>query len=258
MVLRHFCKQPRSKRASSGLSIQLLHPQTDQLGICSEEKISRSADSSNKNWLQISLLLRNTSLHDGPPNNNATSRRQSCNHYPSTHIWRHTLPIWVGNNVRVDLGFGEWIVEVQRMGSTYLTHVGPSRYPNTRILWQRHTFCNGKGIDRRHPSWSLRLRRCLHQQHEWTHHQSPQDTQHRQTWSGNPPCYQSSSLAKWHQQTYPPGAHGGAEKVKSRGGVSGDENYSWMALKLSHTHGNPPQAKTHRVVQQNSNNDSNR
>ncbi len=248
MVLRHFCKQPCSKRASSGLSIRLLHLQTDQSGNCSEEKKSRSADSSNKNWLQISLPSRNTPLCNGPPNSNATSRRWSRNHHPLTHIWRCTLPIRVGNNVRVNLQFGKQIVEVQRMGSIYLSRVGPSRYPDTRILRQWHIFHNRKGIDCRHPSQSLRLRRRLHWWHNQTHHQYPRDTQHQQTWSGNPPCYQSSSLAKWRQWTYPLGAHGGAGKVKSRGGVSGGKIYSRMAFQLLHTHRNPPQAKTHPIV----------
>jgi len=162
MVLWHFRKQPHPKRVSSGLSIQLLHLQTDQLSNCSEEKISRSADSSNKNRLQISLPSLNTPLHDGPPNSNATSRRQSLNHHPLTHIWQCTLPIQVGNNVRVDLHFGKQIIEVQRMGSTYLTCLNPSRYPNTRILRRRHTFRNGKGIDHQRPSQSPRLRGRLH------------------------------------------------------------------------------------------------
>ncbi len=175
MVLRHFCKQPRSKRASWGLLIQLLHPQTDQLGNCREEKISRLADSCNGNWLQISLPSRNTLLCDGPPNSNATSRRQSHNHHPLTHLWWWTLPIQVGNNVRFNLWFGKQIVEVQKMGSTYLARIRPSRYPDTRILRQWRTFCNGKGIDRQHPSQSPWLRGCLHQWHDQTHHQSSQD-----------------------------------------------------------------------------------
>ncbi len=87
MVLQHFCKQPSSKRASSGLLIRLLHLQTDQLGNCSREKISRSADSCNKKQLQISLPPRNTLLRNGPPNSNPTSRRQSRDHHPSTQFF---------------------------------------------------------------------------------------------------------------------------------------------------------------------------
>ncbi len=92
------------------------------------------------------------------------------------------------------------------------------------------------------PSQPLWLCERLHWQHDPTYHGSPQDMQHQQTWSGNTPCNQRSSLAKWRQRTYPLGANGGARQVKSRRGISRDGSFSWMAFQLLHTHRDPPWA----------------
>ncbi len=82
MVLWHTFQQLHQKRATSGMSIWLLHPQANKLGNRGEEKISRSADSCIENWLQVGLLLRNTPLCNGAPNSNTTPWGWPSNHHP--------------------------------------------------------------------------------------------------------------------------------------------------------------------------------
>ena len=82
------------------MPLWFMHLRDSQLGNCWKKSLPQQANPCNKNWLQVSLFKRTSSLVNRSSNVHPTSRQWSCTHYAMSHFLRNAMSIWIGGNVR--------------------------------------------------------------------------------------------------------------------------------------------------------------
>ena len=97
------------KKSPPSMPFWFLHPPDCHHGSCCKNYLPQQVHPCNRNRLQVGLPSRASSLVDSPLNLHPTLQQQYCNHWATSHFWRRTMSVWMGNNVRNNLQLNKWI-----------------------------------------------------------------------------------------------------------------------------------------------------
>ena len=107
--IRQVIPKAEPKKSPPSMPFWFLHPPDCHHGSCCKNYLPQQVHPCNRNRLQVGLPSRASSLVDSPLNLHPTLQQQYCNHWATSHFWRRTMSVWMGNNVRNNLQLNKWI-----------------------------------------------------------------------------------------------------------------------------------------------------